>query len=301
MSFLTIALSILACSTVQINIQINTQPTSTPSPNAPLTFPAQTALHTPSPIIPSPTVTFTPTSEPMPRLAPGQTVEITDLIMLADTTGWGFEPGGHILHTLNGGRTWNDVTPPQLSYYTKKTFYSSDPGSAWAVSVKSTELTSWQTANAGRSWEPGETIHLERIDTGKCGPLHMENPVVNQLYFLDSIKGWMVVTASASEHAYTVSMLFATTDAGTHWELKNLATRDCSLSDGPDGLSSVLFWGPNEGWGGFFQHKFGYYPYNQARYIGGWDIYRTHNAGESWEPKKLPEPPGFLEEAANSP
>jgi len=297
MSFTVITLFMLACSAVQINIQINTQPTSTLSPAVLHARPTQTPAATTVPV----TVTSTPTLEPMTRLEPGQTVEISDLIMLGDTTGWGFEPGGHILHTLTGGKTWNDVTPPENSYYTKRTFFSSDPNIAWAVSVKSTELKVWQTSTAGRSWEAGETIGLENIDTGKCGSLHLETPFVNQISFIDSITGWMVVTASASEHAYTVSMLFTTTDAGAHWSLKNLATRDCSSSDDPDGLSSVLFWTPSEGWGGFFQNKFGYYPYNQERYTGGWDIYRTGNSGESWERIKLPEPPGFLEEAAKTP
>jgi hypothetical protein len=79
-----------------------------------------------------------------------------------------------------------------------------------------------------------------------------------------------------------VSMLFSTADAGIHWELKYLSTRDCSTSEGPEGLWSVLFRTPHEGWAGFFQNKFGYYPYNQERYVGGWDLYRTTDEGISW-------------------
>ena len=301
MSFAAIVLLILACSTVQINIDVNIGLTSTATANLTPGFPTQTAL-LPTPSITSVplTVTFTPTMELMSRLAPGQSVEIGDLIMLADTTGWGIEPWGHILHTLDGGKTWSDVSPPQASYYTRRGFFASDPNIAWAVSVKSAEIKSWHTLNAGRLWEAGEAVNLENIDPGKCGPLHMKDPFIQQVVFIDSIKGWMVVTASAEEHAYTVSMLFATTDAGVHWSLKNLATRDCSSSDDPDGLSSVMFWTPSDGWGGFFQNKFGYYPYNQERYVGGWDIYRTSDAGETWEPIKLPEPPGFLEEASKN-
>jgi hypothetical protein len=302
MSFVAVLLFILACSSIQINIQINTNLTATSGADAFQEIPTQTAFLSPPSVTSVPlTVTFTPTPEPMPHLALGQSMQISDLIMLSGTTGWGFEPGGHVLHTWNGGKTWRDVTPPQISYYNKKTFFTSDPNIAWAASVNSAEIKPWQTSNAGNSWEAGETIHLESIQAGECGPLHMENPFVNQLYFIDSLKGWMVVTASAREHGYTVSMLFASVDAGAHWSLKNLATRDCSSSDNPDGLLSVLFWTPNDGWGGFFQNKFGYYPYNQERYVGGWDIYRTSNTGETWESVTLPEPPGFLEEAAKNP
>jgi len=110
----------------------------------------------------------------------------------------------------------------------------------------------------------------------------------------------MVVRADAVEHAYMVSMLFSTVDAGTHWDLKYLSTRDCSTSDGPEGLWSILFKTPSEGWGGFVQNKFTDFPYNQERYVGGWDLYRTTDAGASWEAVTLPEPPGFLEETMKS-
>ena len=307
LSLPVIALFTLACATIQINVQINVGLTSTPTPDITYDFLTQSVpLQTPSVTSVPLTVTFTPTLEPMQRLQPGQPVQIGDLIMLSDTTGWGIEPWGHILHTIDGGRTWQDVTPPQNSYYRRGGFFANDPNFAWAISTTDTEIKSWQTSTAGGFWEAGKPIDLRNIDAGRCGILRLNNPSVRELYFLDSVKGWLVVSTSIDaiksgpikSAGGFVSMLFATTDAGSNWILKNLGTNDCSTSHGPEGLRSVFFWTPNDGWGGFFQDKFSYYPYNQERYVGGWDIYETQDAGQSWESVRVPEPPGFLEEVA---
>jgi hypothetical protein len=131
LSLPVIALFILACATIQINVQINVGLTSTPTPDITYDFLTQSVpLQTPSVTSVPLTLTFTPTLEPMQRLQPGQPVQIGDLIMLSDTTGWGIEPWGHILHTIDGGRTWQDVTPPQNSYYRRGGFFANEPQSA---------------------------------------------------------------------------------------------------------------------------------------------------------------------------
>jgi len=118
-------LVILACKTVQINVQVNIGLTSTATAGTIDQTMTSTAIsETPSFAVVSPTGTFTPSPEPIPRLAPGQPISITSMNMFGSTTGWGFESSGHILHTLDGGRTWSDVTPPQSS----GTFYAEDPG-----------------------------------------------------------------------------------------------------------------------------------------------------------------------------
>jgi hypothetical protein len=105
-SFVAVLSFILACSSVQINIQINTNLTPSSTAEGPHEIPTEAAfVQTPSVTSVPLTVTFTPTLEPMSHLEPGQPVQLSELVMLADTTGWGFEPGGHILHTLNGGTT----------------------------------------------------------------------------------------------------------------------------------------------------------------------------------------------------
>jgi photosystem II stability/assembly factor-like uncharacterized protein len=297
-----LTLLLLACASVQVNVQVNAGKTETPTKvalPAELTTEPKVAL-TSTPISLPPTGTASPAPLPMPHLPAGQPIQITDLHMLGDTTGWGFEFWGHILHTVDGGKTWQDVTPPQESYYKKGAFSAADPNYAWAAATTSTQITTWRTEDAGQSWDAGNPIDLSTLDAGPCGPLLMGRPSIIQLAFIDAVKGWMVATAQASEHAYTVSLLFSTTDAGSTWSLKNLATRDCSSSGGPEGLMSVLFWTPNDGWGGFIQNKYGYFPYNQERFVGGWDIYRTTDAGQTWESNALPAPPGFLEEASKS-
>ena len=91
-------LVILACKTVQINVQVNIGLTSTATANAvdqTMTSPA--ISETPAFAVVSPTGTFTPSPEPVPRLVPGQPISITGTNM---AMGWGMEASGHILHTL---------------------------------------------------------------------------------------------------------------------------------------------------------------------------------------------------------
>jgi hypothetical protein len=56
--------------------------------------------------------TFLPTETPLGRLARGQVLNLNDLHMKDQTNGWAIEITGHIVHTTDGGYTWQDVTPP---------------------------------------------------------------------------------------------------------------------------------------------------------------------------------------------
>src|SRR5574340_1679706 len=107
--FLVLSFSAGACTA-----QTGTSPSaaSTNSPPIPTVMPA-TVIETPYP-----TPTFSPTFTALPPLQPGQGLVLTSLYMMDESSGWGLENNkwdarGHILHTRDGGATWQDVTPPQ--------------------------------------------------------------------------------------------------------------------------------------------------------------------------------------------
>lgn len=157
MSFVTVLLFILACSSIQINIQINTNLTSTSGTDAFQEVPTQTAFLSPPSVTSVPlTVTITPTPEPMPHLAPGQSVQISDLIMLAGTTGWGFVPYtskglSQIQRTSDRGMTW--VTIKKVAWQSAR-FDFVDEQVGWATVTNGTNALLLKTVDGGRTWAP---------------------------------------------------------------------------------------------------------------------------------------------------
>ena len=98
----------LACRTIQINVQVNIG--LTPTATSSITNPTSSSiLQTPTITDIPLTSTVTSTPEMMPRLMSGQPVDIQDLFMLGETTGWAIGADTsilntkHILHTLDEG------------------------------------------------------------------------------------------------------------------------------------------------------------------------------------------------------
>ena len=82
----------------------------------------------------SPTETEVPrtTQAALTKLQPGENVTISDIQMMDAENGWALESKYHILHTQDGGNTWQDVTPPQGTYMASG-FFAIDSKTAWAT------------------------------------------------------------------------------------------------------------------------------------------------------------------------
>ncbi|OQY30907.1 MAG: hypothetical protein B6I38_06665 [Anaerolineaceae bacterium 4572_5.1] len=290
---------LIACSAIQISLQVNIPPlTPTMMPTILASTPQPSGTSSPTITYSAFTGTPVPTWTALSPLPKNQSFHLTGLNMLSETTGWGIEAWGHVVHTVDGGKTWRDVTPPQASYIRKRSFFSTDPNQAWAASDGITSIRTWHTLNAGQDWEVGNTIDLNTLDITPCESLHFSRSSVYQLHFIDSRQGWMLVKASADGHAGYVSLLFATQDAGMNWELRHIATTNCSSGGGLDGLSAVLFLNPLDGFGGFSSRRHQEPPHNQIPFLGGWDIYITQDGGRNWQRKGLSAPSDFLDAAS---
>ena len=217
-SFLLILMIFLpACGVFEVGIE---QPTATPPP--------------PTAIIP----TLTPSPFPLPLKA-GQAVKIIRINMLNVTSGWGIgqvetDLNDHILYTSDGGRSWQDVTPPEAIVSAPPqglaaiTYFNAG-GNAWVTFISQTPQppTSqtqkfWHSSDNGKTWQSGE---LSLVG------FQMEYFIPFQLGFLDAQHGWVIAHVGAGmSHDYIVA--FTTSDGGRTWSRvidseKNLELMSC--------------------------------------------------------------------------
>jgi photosystem II stability/assembly factor-like uncharacterized protein len=201
--------------------------------------------------------------------------------MSNDTSGWGIEIAGHIMHSVDGSRTWKDVTPSQGSY-SSGGFFTLDENRAWAISELLgcyTEGCSpppnfaiiWRTDDGGRKWLPSQPLCL----VGDCGydydaiPEYF-HPIAMQ--FLDNKTGWMLVTV---QHVMMQDRwrVYMTVDGGKTWAFQsdNLFGPMVFLATG------LAFLDKQNGWFSSSNVRGANDP------IADWSIYQTKDAGQSWE------------------
>lgn len=135
----------------------------------------------------------------------------------------GFATGGNgnqnqfvvVLRTRDGGRTWQDITPPDTKMFNAQAFV--DPQHGWIVGVNG-QL--YRTADGGDSWQgldpgPGAGKRLLRAE------------------FHDERLGWVAVAGER--------WILKTTDGGDHW-------RQVAV-DFKDGISDLQFLDAADGFG----------------------------------------------------
>jgi photosystem II stability/assembly factor-like uncharacterized protein len=143
--------------------------------------------------------------------------------MASQTEGWAVgglpEKERHFLRTIDGGLTWNDVTPPDSDEGAEgmrrsATAASRDAQQAWIVygGVMDLErgplaVVVWLTADGGQSWQPSRVIEAPG-GSGWFEPL--------ALGFLDDGFGWLMAAIDAGmNHQYIA--LYTTSDDGLSW------------------------------------------------------------------------------------
>ena len=274
-------------------------PILTPSPTAPPTQPVPTQnLPTPGPI---PNLQYKPLESNLP-------VTISAIDMLDDQIGWAqwdgpdFGLSGFLLRTVDGGQTWQEVTPPSRYPYGSR-FFAIDDKHAWvapSMMAPGKEVEAgyvWRTSDGGQTWQPSAPLVLQL----QGEPALLENFLPHSIFFLDEQNGWIVISVGHYMNQ-DVLVIYATQDGGQTW---NIRADKFSMGEGegqdggvgmPCRVTGIAFLDT--------QHGFFAGDCIAVSVDDGWSILETKDGGQTWHRLALPEPAGIpqvLKQAENSP
>lgn len=222
---------------------------------------------------------------------------MTSIQMFDAQNGWGFDSEFHILKTHNGGRTWQDVTPP-TGYYDPSGFFALDSQTAWAtftIGVYSNPRTAyvWRTEDGGESWTRGQEFHLDLDEHGE--PYSSEFYLPQRIQFLDRQTGWLSAVVSYNMNS-TRPLFFRTADGGSTWNAIN------SRIGFPDACISVgfVFIDPHTGWAGgnCFSRGVLFTPMRSIFGNGSWSVSKTIDGGSTYEERTMLPTPADLQQPA---
>ncbi|NPV69883.1 MAG: hypothetical protein HPY55_04425 [Firmicutes bacterium] len=204
---------------------------------------------------------------------------LSSIHMVSESTGWALS-GNSLLWTVDGGRCWEDVTPPGAQSADRgieARFL--DPMTGWVVAVRDGEpmVTVFTTADGGLTWRGVEVVKK----TGG-GLIYGAS-----LAFVDLKHGWLMIEP---EHGMSSrpGELYATSDGGEHWSLvsSTSATRDKNGDEkgrlpfgGPFGFRDV-----SAGW---LAGRLG------AGFTPDHPLYISLDGGRTWQPQDLALPSGY--------
>ena len=130
---------------------------------------------------------------------------------------WAGSDDGLVHITRNGGRSWENITPPDMETYSRVSIIDASrhaPGTAFVAAnryqVDDREPHVWRTRNYGRTW----TKIVNGIAPGHFARAVREDPVRRDLLFL------------GTEHGVYLSY-----DAGDHWQSLQLELPDTPIRD----------------------------------------------------------------------
>jgi photosystem II stability/assembly factor-like uncharacterized protein len=244
--------------------------------------PLKTAPNTPSatqspvPVLNTPTPLPTSTNTPLPAppdLALASSPALVDIKFLDANNGWGIasDDSGSILRTVDGGATWYNATPPDLTGLGYSTsLYVLDVNHVWMVVPNADYFTGklYRTSDAGLTWTT--------FDVPFGG---------GRLQFLDANTGRILADLGAAAGSQAVE-LFQTSDGGATWlsVFNDHPTRpDASNSLPFSGIKNgMTFLDLNTGW------VTGTIPVGGEVYL-----FITHDGGIDWAMQNIPLPAGF--------
>jgi len=208
--------------------------------------------------------------------------------MKSSSVGWGIDRhlGGQLLHTVDGGRTWTNVTPPGVpfgipTYTTMQANALPEPpddtvtwvrsgSAAMTVTERSRSIRGAgvlefsKTTDGGRHWHQW-TVHLGHLADGVIG-----NPSLYQVDFVSANDGWLQFLPGSSSTASMTILgmeLWHTTNGGRAWTRVNQISPQSGVA-----VSSVTFTNATTGW--ITESKL----YHNPRLL------YTTNAGHTWVP-----------------
>jgi len=285
-AMLLFLLGITACSpatkTQPANLPVETLSAS-PTPS----IPTSTTTPIPTTLI-YPTFTPAPTPTALPALASGEVLTLTNIYMNDEQNGWGIDIGEHIIHTKDGGLTWQNVTPPSGGYLSHG-FFALDANTAWATSTQYGCYTAicspapnnasvWYTTDGGSNWQE-QHVCIQGTDCDFNFDIVPSYYYPVAIHFSDAQNGWLLITV---EHVMFQDryVLYRTTDGGTHWVpiLTNFS--------GPMvmGITGLAFQDQQTGWMTTSQIDGATDP------IADWSLYQSTDSGFTWNEVELPKP-----------
>ena len=203
--------------------------------------------------------------------------------MFSPKEGWGVghtsTSGAHMLYTDDGGKSWDDRTPPetladQPGEINSTRSHFLDPRTAWVIYAQENAQPPfkgnlvWRTSDAGVSWEPGSDLDVDGMEAFF---------VPGGFASVDQDYGWLLVHIGAGmSHDY--SYLYRTTDAGVTWE------RIVDPNSG--GIQSLRNTGI-----AFADAQYGWVTKDNLGVLPGAFFEQTTDGGFTWEKISLPAPP----------
>jgi photosystem II stability/assembly factor-like uncharacterized protein len=216
-----------------------------------------------------PTETPTATPESSPELPAPESAEIFTIKMSSPDDGWALTRyGDQILHTEDGGLTWIDATPPELSDLTNLNLqpFFLDADTAWFTPYGYSGGMLFQTRDGGLTW----TENLVPFDNARY-------------YFLDLSYGYALVSLGAGAGSHYVA-LYRTLDGGTTWtEVFSHEPGESKSLPESGTKNGITFRGVDQGWIG------GSIPMTDA-----FHFYATTDGGVTWaQETDISLPPGI--------
>jgi len=147
---------------------------------------------------------------PIARLSPTRRLRLDSIQMTTVLAGWGTtedsDGNDHVLHTVDGGLTWMEVTPTELLAVwdfqeTRLVGAYLDEVRAWVTTPDRGKV--WRTSDAGATWRAGQ-----------AGYVHAP---AARLTFIDPQHGWLLKSLEAGFGTERVA-LFRTSDGGASWK-----------------------------------------------------------------------------------
>jgi photosystem II stability/assembly factor-like uncharacterized protein len=150
-------------------------------------------------------------------LKPSPSVAVESMQLLTSDIGWTLV-GGKLYWTESGGDEWKDISPPgsdKGGTGLSSSVFFLDSKRGWVLLWDGSRATVFSTTDAGADWSIANVTvpDLQGRPTG--------NRSAGQIYFLDSLHGWMsldvVSGPDINQSKAPVALILVTSDGGRTW------------------------------------------------------------------------------------